>query len=639
MSAVAPYGAWESPISAADTIAGVVGFTEPMIDGDDLYWLEMRPDEQGRQVVVRRTPDGSMGDVTAHPVNVRSRVHEYGGGAYLAGGGRIIYSDAGDQRLYLLDDGGEPVPITPEPDRPTAVRYADTSLLPDGRLVCVRESHPEAGEAVNDLVAVQMDGSGEVSVLAAGRDFYASPRVSRDGSRLAWLEWDHPNMPWDGTELMVAPITAGTLRGTRVAGGDTESISEPQWSPDDSLVFVSDRSGWSNPYRFDGSEVTPIATADVEFGNPAWVFRHSSYGFLSGGQIIAAFWDRGRHVLGVIDGAGRINDLGLEYSRYSDLVTDGKNRVFAVGYHAQRPSALVEIDVESAQASVIRSNPEPVGARFRTEPKLISFPTTDGDTAHAVYYPPANPDFVGPEGERPPLIVEVHGGPTSCVYPRLSLAYLFWTSRGFGLVDVNYRGSTGYGREFREKLEGNWGVVDVDDSIAAARFLAERGEVDGRRMVITGASAGGYTTLAALAFRDGFSGGASHFGVADLQLLADHTHKFESRYLDRLVDPGDFHERSPIHSADQIDKPVVLFQGLEDKVVPPAQARAIADALRAGGIPHAHVEYEGEDHGFRNADNIVHSLETELAFYGEVLGFTPPGDLPEVPMVRPDSGG
>ncbi len=635
MVTTAPFGSWESPISAADTVTGVVGFAEPAVDGDNLFWLEKRPDEQGRQVLVRRSADGTIADVISAPTSVRTRVHEYGGGAYVVRGGRIAYSDFADQRLYRIDGGAAAVAITPEPPRSMTLRYADAEFLPDGRLVCVRETHPQQGEATNDLVALPLDGIGDIAVLASGRDFYAAPRVSEDGSQVTWLEWDHPNMPWDGSELMVADLGNGPLDARRVAGGPAESIAEPSWAPEGSLVFMSDRTGWWNPYEYDGNGVAAIVTRNVEFAGPAWVFRQTSYGFLSGGRIIAAYWDRGRHVLAVIDSDGSMGRLNFDYSGYSALVTDGNDRAWVVAHHPQRPTALVEIEVDARTATIVRSNPEPVARAYRTEPRLISFPTTGGDVAHGVYYPPTNPDFQGTEGEKPPLIVKVHGGPTSSVFPRLSVGYLFWTSRGFGIVDVNYRGSTGYGREFRRRLESQWGVADVDDCLAATSCLARDGEVDPNRLVITGGSAGGYTALAALAFRDGFSGGASYYGVADLELLAEHTHKFESRYLDRLVRPGDFRERSPIYSVDQIDRPVILFQGLDDQVVPPAQAQVIADALREQGVPYAHIEYEGEDHGFRKAVNIIHSRESELAFYGEVLGFTPAGDLPTVPLVRP----
>ena len=641
MATVAPFGSWESPISAADTVAGVVGFMEPAVDGGDLYWIEARPAEAGRQVLVRRSTDGSVTDLTRGPISVRTSVHEYGGGAYVVRDGTVIYSRFSDQRLYRLDGTADAAPITPEPPRPMSLRYADAALLPDGRIVCIRESHPAAGEAVNEVVAIDPDGDAEIEVVASGRDFYAAPRVSPDGDRLSWLEWDHPNMPWDGTEMVVAPM-ASPREAERIAGSATESIAEPKWAPDGRLVFASDRSGWWNLYRHDGTAVAPVLERTAEFANPAWVFKQHSYGFLSQGRLLAAFWEDGRHHLGVIDPDGKIETLDYEYSRYSSVVTDGAGKAWSPVYHPHRPSALVEFDIDAGTSLPVRSNPEVADARYAARPQTISFPTSGGDTAHAVFYPPTNPKFAAPDGDRPPLVVKVHGGPTSSVFPYYRTSFQYWTSRGFGLVDVNYRGSTSFGREYRRKLEGQWGVVDVDDCLAAARYLAHIGEADPNKLVITGGSAGGYTTLAALAFGEEFRAGASYYGVADLELLAAHTHKFESRYLDRLVDPGDFAARSPLYHVDDIDVPVVLFQGLDDSVVPPEQAELIAAALERNGIPYAYVTFEGEEHGFRIAENIVTSLETELAFYGEVLGFTPAGELPEVPLVRqvhPDDGG
>ena len=632
MSTTAPYGSWESPISAADTIAGVVGFSEPWRDGGDLYWLETRPEEGGRQVLVRGSAAGSVEDVTPAPTNVRTRVHEYGGGAYAVRDGVIVYADFATQRLFRLSLGKEPAAITPEPPQPMSHRYADMEFVSDDQIVCVRERHPEDGsEAVNELVLIAVDGGSAPEVIARGRDFYANPRVSPDGRRLAWLEWDHPNMPWDGTTLVVASLDEDSSARV-VAGGRDESIAEPQWSPDGDLVFMSDRTGWWNPYRWSGGEVAQITDAPVEYANPAWVFRYTSYGFLTGDRLLAAYWDRGRHVLAIVDPDGEARELELGYGRYADLITDGDHLAWAVVYHAREPSALIEIDTRHGSVAVVRGNPDSVEASYRAEPELITFPTTQGDVAHGIFYPPTNPEFSAPDGELPPLIVRVHGGPTATAHPRLSSAYLYWTSRGFGLVDVNYRGSTGYGRAFRQKLEYEWGVADVDDCVAAAQYLAVQGKADPDRLLITGGSAGGYTTLAALAFRDAFSGGASYYGVADVALLAAHTHKFESRYLDRLVREEDWDTRSPIHSVDRIDRPVVLFQGLDDQVVPAEQARVIAAALKERGVPHALIEYEGEDHGFRKAENIINSLETELAFYGKVLGFEPAGDLPAVPL-------
>jgi dipeptidyl aminopeptidase/acylaminoacyl peptidase len=624
------YGTWESPISAADTVGGVVDFGQIAPDGDNLYWLEGRPSEGGRQVIVGRDGSGQIDDVTAPPIYVRTQVHEYGGGAFTVDGGRVAYSELSDQRLYLLGEG----PITPEPSSPSALRYADGRFLPDGSIVCVRESHGD-GEAVNEIVRIDPDTK-EVTVLVTGRDFYASPRPSSDGTRLLWLEWDHPNMPWDGTVLKTGSIKGQELIDVaEVAGGPDESIFQPEWAPDGSIVFATDRSGWWNLHRFDGGVTSPILAMEADFGVPLWIFGPTTFGFLSEGRILTVFWEGGVNRLGVIEPNGRLNRLPNDLTALAFLVTDGESRAWFVGHGPATPSSVYELDVDTGALSVVRANPMPAEPGYIPSPRIITFPTADGEVAHGVYYPPTNPDFEGLDGERPPLIVKVHGGPTSHVFPSLRPSFLYWTTRGFGLVDVNYRGSTGYGRRYRNLLRDSWGVADVEDCLAAARYLATEGEVDGDRLVITGGSAGGYTTLAALAFGDAFSAGGSYFGVADVGLLADHTHKFESRYLDGLVgtDPEEMRRRSPLYSADQITVPVILFQGLDDKVVPPEQAELISAALAENGIPHAHITYEGEDHGFRKAENIIHSLESELAFYGRVFGFAPADDLPEVPLV------
>jgi len=624
------YGTWESPISAADTVGGVVDFGQIAIYGEDVLWLEGRPSEGGRVVLVRRDGQGGIKEVTGPAVNVRTKVHEYGGAAFAVGQGAVVYSDFSDQRLHLVGTG----PITPEPSQPGAQRYADGRFLPDGSIVCVRESH-DSGEAMNDIVRIDA-ATQEITILASGRDFYSSPRPSRDGGRLLWLEWDHPNMPWDGTNLMMATIEAADLVGVQqLAGGPEESVFQPEWAPDGTVVYMSDRTGWWNLYRFDDGETSPILPMEADFGVPAWIFGYSTFGFLSGGRILTAFWEDGIDHLGIVGPDGGLTTLPDDFTAHNFLVTDGVSRTWFVGYSPSAPSGIYEVDIDSGTLEVIRANQMPAGPTYVPTPRVITFPTGDGEVAHAVHYPPANPDYEGPDGERPPLIVKIHGGPTSLSYPRLRPEFLFWTTRGFAIVDVNYRGSTGYGRRFRNLLRDRWGIADVEDALAAARFLADEGEADGERLIITGGSAGGYTTLAALAFGDAFRVGCSYFGVADLQLLANDTHKFESRYLDGLVgtDPDEMRRRSPLYSADKITVPVILFQGLEDKVVPPEQAELISAALAENGIPHAHITYEGEDHGFRKAENIIHSLESELAFYGKVLGFTPADDLPEVPMV------
>ena len=498
-------------MSAADTVGGVVDFGMIAVDGADLYWVEGRPSEGGRQVLVRRDANGRVSDLTAAPVNVRTRVHEYGGGAFLVGGGRVAYSEFSDQRLHLLGSG----PITPEPGSPAALRYADGTFLPDGAIVCVRESHGE-GEPVNEIVRVGPT-PGEVTVLATGRDFYSNPRPSHDGQQLLWLEWDHPNMPWDGTSLMTATMTAdGLVDQRQIAGGPEESIFQPEWAPD-GIVFVSDRTGWWNLYRAAGDKVTPIHVRDADFGLPAWIFGYKTYGFLSGGRILTTYWEDGIDHLAIIGPDGDLAPLPDDLTCHNFLVTDGGSRAWFVGFGARAPTAIYEIDVDRDSVEVVRVNPLPVETSYIPEPRVITFPTGDGEVAHAVHYPPTNPDFAAPVGERPPLIVKIHGGPTSVSFPRLRPDFLFWTTRGFAVVDVNYRGSTGYGREYRNRLRMAWGIADVEDALAAARYLAETGDADDERLIITGGSAGGYTTLAALAFGDAFSVGCSYFGVADLE--------------------------------------------------------------------------------------------------------------------------
>ena len=633
MANVAPYGSWTSPIDAAQTISKLVGFSEVRRDGDDLYWLEERPAEGGREVLVRRAAGGETEDVTPPPTNVRTLVHEYGGGSYLVSQGTVVYSDFADQRLYRLRLGEDPEPITPEPTRFQTLRYSDGRRVGEV-IVCVRESHPPEGEAANELVLVPLDGSYDPEVLVSGPDFVSSARISPDGARLAWLSWNHPDMPWDGTELWTATFDGRSLGEPElVAGGRDVSVVQPEWGPDGALYFSADPSGWWNLHRFDFSGTRPVLEMEAEFGFPQWVFGGSCYGFLSGGRIVAAYSDGGFHRLGVIDSQARLEPLDLGYSRYGGVITDDQSRVYFIASHPGRASRIVEADVDRGTEEVVRSNPDLVAPAYVSDPQLITFATGDGEVAHGFYYPPTNPEFEGPADERPPLRVEIHGGPTSQTFPVLVLDFLFWTSRGFAVVDLNYRGSTGYGRTYRDRLNGEWGVVDVEDAVAAARFLADRGLADRDRLTITGGSAGGFTTLAALAFHDAFAAGSSYFGVADIEMLEEATHKFESRYLDGLLGSNEAkRERSPIHHLDSFDEPVILFQGLDDKVVPPDQARMIAEALDRRGVPHALVLYPGEDHGFRQAENIVHALECELSFFGQVLGFEPAGPLASVEL-------
>jgi dipeptidyl aminopeptidase/acylaminoacyl peptidase len=625
---IAPYGTWASPVAAsmiADTAISLAGIH---VDGDTLYWLEGRPAEGGRVVLVRQSNGGGI-DVTPAPYSVRSRVHEYGGGAVLVSGGDVFFVNFADQRIYRQVAGGVPEAVTAD----SGDRFAD--MCHDrarDRLICVRERHTEDG-VENALVAVSLV-DGAVAELVTGHDFVSNPRLSPDGRWLAWLSWELPDMPWDATSLWVAELDAGGRPGdpVRVAGGEGESVFQPEWRPDGSLVFVSDPTDWWNLYAWDGGNVAALAPLEAEFGLPQWVFGMRTYDIGPNGGIVCAWSQDGRWRLGFLDGTGLV-ETDVPYDDISGVRVVG-GRVAFVAASPRAPAAIVLFDPADGSLEVVRRSftgdidPDSVSA-----PREISFPTTDGAMAHGFHYPPRNADFAGPEAERPPLIVRGHGGPTGATSPSFSLGIQYWTSRGFAVLDVNYRGSTGFGRSYREALYGAWGVADVDDMVAGAEYLVAQGAVDPARLAIRGGSAGGYTTLAALAFRDTFSAGASLYGIGDLMTLARDTHKFESRYLDRLIGPlpeaeAVYRKRSPINHVDGLDCPVIFLQGDEDQVVPPNQAEAMVAALDAKGIPVAYVLFEGEGHGFRKAENVCRALEAELCFYARVFGFAPADALP-----------
>ena len=642
MPAIAPYGSWKSPITSETVVAEAVGLGGMALDGGDIYWLESRPAEGGRRVIVRRAADGTAEDLTPRPFNVRTRVHEYGEGDFTVAAGVVYFANFDDQRLYRQEPGGDPQPITPAANPDGGRRYAD--LVVDAgrrRLICVHEDHTAGGpgssaEPLNCLAAVTLDG-GPPETLVAGGDFYSSPRLSPDGAQLAWLSWNHPNMPWDGTELRVAALDDAGRPGPAelVAGGPAESICQPQWSPDGLLYFVSDRSGWWNLYRRGAAEVVEPITGplELEFGKPHWVFGAATYGFASAERIIAAANDRGTWSLYSLDAAtGRLDHLNLPYTELgrADLKVDAGQAVFGAGSPTQ-PLAALRLDLadhrlERLQPAGSAAGSMTLDSGYLSPPEAIEFPTEDGLTAHAFYYRPRNQDFAAPAGEKPPLLVKSHGGPTAAAAQALDLTIQYWTSRGVAVLDVNYRGSAGYGRAYRDQLKGQWGIVDVEDCVNGALYLVAQGEVDGSRLAIDGGSAGGYTTLAALTFRDVFRAGASRYGISDLEALAQDTHKFESRYLDQLVGPYPerrdlYRERSPIHFTDRLSCPLILFQGLEDKIVPPSQAELMFAAVRDKGLPCAYVAFEGEQHGFRRAENIRRSLDGELYFFSRVFGF------------------
>src|SRR6267154_16593 len=610
----APYGSWKSPITSDLIVKGSIGLGQVKMDGDDVYWIEGRPSEGGRQVIVRRTSDGRTVDVNPPGFNARTRVHEYGGGDYGAHDSIVYFANFADQQLYRQAPDSDPQ-LMSEGSNDAQLRYAD--LVVDAsrnRLISVREDHREPGrEAVNTLVALSLDG-GAAQVLTSGSDFYSSPRITPKGDRMAWLTWNHPNMPWDGCELWTGDFANdGAITNQRlVAGGLRESIFQPEWSPDGALYFVSVRSGWWNLYRTtaDGS-VEPVCELQAEFGAPQWIFGLATYAFESADRIVCTFAERGLWRLGTIDTRAKtLQRIDTPYTEISYVCAASRRAVFRAG-SPQSPFSIIEIDIE---------------AGYISEPQPVEFPTENGLTAHGFYYPPQNRDFVAPNLERPLLLVKSHGGPTSATVAVLMLGIQYWTSRGIAVLDVNYGGSTGYGRAYRERLNDNWGIVDVDDCVNGARFLSARGDADGNRLMIDCGSAGGYTTLCALTFRDQFKAGASHFGVSDAEALAKETHKFESRYLDNLIGPYPerrdlYIERSPIYFTDKLSCPVIFFQGLEDKVVPPNQAETMVEALRKKGVAVAYVPFAGEQHGFRRAENIKRTLDAELYFYSRVFKF------------------
>ncbi|OFE17459.1 hypothetical protein BA895_15720 [Humibacillus sp. DSM 29435] len=628
MTTRAPYGSWTSPITAELLTTAGLALSAVVADGDDLYWLEGRPVESGRVVLVRLR-DGQRADLTPAPLNVRTRVHEYGGGAYDVRGDIVVFSDFADGRLHLIENG-ETRAITPE-GKPSALRFGDLQLdLPRRRVLCVREDHRSPGEVRNELVAVPLDGeptAGEV--LVTGHDFVAAPRLSPDGERLAWVSWEHPNMPWDGTRLWVGD--AGASDAQVVDGEDGVSVGDIGWCRDGSLLYMSDRSGYWNLTR-DGAALHPV---DRDCSDPAWMLGGRSWLELPDGRILLREWRDASAQLMLMHPGEPAREVPVA------LVTSARpswwnGHVVMLATRASEPAGVIQLDPDSARIEVLRASADlPVDRAYLAEAEAVTWPDREGRAVHGFLYRPRNPQFHAPEAERPPLVVQSHGGPTSHVVGALDLGYAYWTSRGIAVLDVNYGGSTSYGRDYRERLKGQWGIVDVDDCCDGARAMADRGWVDPARLAISGGSAGGYTTLASLAFRDVFTAGVSLYGVADLEALARDTHKFESRYLDGLVGPypaaqAVYVERSPINHLDALSCAMLLLQGEDDEVVPPNQATAMADAVRRKGKPVALRLFAGEGHGFRAAVNQRAAREAELSFYGQVFGFEPADDIPRL---------
>ncbi|MCC7242720.1 MAG: S9 family peptidase [Acidobacteria bacterium] len=663
---VGAYGTWKSPLTAARVTAGALRFGEIALDGEDVYWTEGRASEEGRYVVVRRTRDGRTLDITPQGFNARSRVHEYGGAAMLVHESDVYFSNFADQRLYVQPGGGTPAPLTPE-----GYYFADMHMdEARGRLVSVREDHRTEGvEPAAAIVAIAVAGAeapalraeapalrapSPGSVLVSGADFYSDPIVSPDGTTLAWLQWNHPNMPWDGTELWMAPFKAdGTLGPrTKVAGGADESIFQPEWSPDGVLYFVSDRTGWWNLYRARPSDagqaapslsIEPLHPMSAEFGKPQWTFSMVTYAFAGPRRLAATYVQNGRWKLALVETDPlRWEPVASSLDVLEAICADQRALYFIGGAPTLAP-VIARMTLAAMEPEVLRrSAGEAIDPAWISLPEAVTFTAggAGGSAArevHAFYYAPKNPEFEAPPNSTPPLLVLTHGGPTAATEAVLDAEVQFWTSRGLAVLDVDYSGSTGYGRAYRDRLKGQWGVVDVEDAVAGARAMVEAGKADAGRLAIRGGSAGGYTTLAALTFHDVFKAGASYYGISDIEVLARDTHKFESRYLDSLVGPYPaakdvYAARSPIHFTDHLSAALILFQGLEDKVVPPNQSQMMADAARQKGLPVAYITYAGEQHGFRKAETIVRSLEAELYFYGKVFGFAPADPIDPVPI-------
>jgi dipeptidyl aminopeptidase/acylaminoacyl peptidase len=640
---LAPFGSWKSPITADSIVADSIGLSSIVLDGTDIYWLESRPQEAGRSVIVRRTADGQISDVTPPAYNVRNRVHEYGGAAYTVAEGRVYFSNNSDNCLYTQDLRSAQPEMVTQLTHDKTKRYADLTIDPHRqRLICVQEEHDSSElEALNTIVSIDLTAPHEAIVLVGGCDFYAAPRLNADGSKLAWLSWNHPNLPWDGTNLQVATVNDGYLSApVLVAGGARETIFQPQWAADDTLFFVSDRTGWGNLYRWSHDKVTIVHELAAEFSLPQWIFGMSTYALVGKQRIVCTYSQNGIWHLALINVAsGHLTRLNLPHTDIASIRATG-NLVVYCGASATQASDVVAIDLLAESREVLKhSNQLKIDPGYLSVPKSIEFPTTDGQTAYAFYYPPTNRDYQPLLGEKPPLLVKSHGGPTAAASNQLNFKTQYWTSRGFAVVDVNYGGSTGYGKAYQHRLDGKWGIVDVDDCTNAALYLVQQGLADADRLAISGGSAGGYTTLAALTFGNTFKAGASYYGVSDLAALATDTHKFESRYLDRLVAPypasaNIYQDRSPLYFTQRLSCPIVFFQGLEDKVVPPNQAEMMVDALKEKHIPVAYVTFPTEQHGFRQADNIKRALTGEFYFYAQIFGFQPAESIEPIQIMR-----
>ena len=633
MTITKPYGTWESLITSEMLVGGAVRLGEIVTDGDDVWWAESRPDEGGRTVIVRNGKDQ-----TDKKTNVRTLVHEYGGSAWWVRNGTLVYSQYLDQRLYRRDKSGDSIPLTPESETQQSYRYADGRITNnEDWYVCVREIHTSSDEEPsNEIVAVPLDGSQQIRVLVSGPDFVSSPRVSKEGDQIAWVQWNHPNMPWDDTQLCIASLEEMVLSNQKVTKSKAESFFQPEWDDQGNLHVVSDRNNWWNLFRVDQStneiDLTSLNDIEAEIGLPQWVFGQSRYAFV-GDEIWFVYREAGIDKLATLSSNGQFEQIKIDATEI-ESVTNYQDGIVATVSSWKAESSVMFINSEEVRPLSKTRNLD-IGESWFPVPETFTYQTSGSEKAHALFYSPTNPEYEIHENENPPLIVLAHGGPTGSARRQLQLSIAYWTSRGFGVADVDYRGSTGYGRLYRNRLRNSWGLADVEDCVAVAKHLVAQKKVDKNRLAIKGGSAGGFTVLAALTFHDTFTAGASRYGIADLAILAKDTHKFESRYLDRLVgkwpeDEEIYKQRSPIHHIEQLSTPMVILQGSEDPIVPPNQAHLMAKKLKENDIPHALIEFSDEGHGFRKAPNITKAIESELAFFAQIFNFEPFDDLPKI---------
>lgn len=641
MKQIKSYGSWQSPITASKVASGTIRLSDIQVEDESVFWIESRPSEEGRNVIVQMDDQEQKKDLIPRDFNARSRVHEYGGGSYLVHGDTVYFTNFSDQCIYQTSPGKEPAPITPE----NKARYADFTYDNDNeRLITVCEDHSSENTVENSLVSLSINDPRDAQILTRGHDFYSSPKLSPDGEKITWLTWDHPNMPWDNTELHVGHYTGNGTVGEEnvISAVKSESITQPRWSPDGTLFYISDRNGWWNIYRWSNGNTKQVTDQNVEFAVPQWVFSVSTYDFLSPNTLICAYTENGRWSLGEVDiKTSKLIELKTPYTVISSVNAQNHDAFF-IGGAPNKPQGIRSLNLKSTKITTIkRSTSLHVDKDYLSTPKVIEFPTESGFNAHGFYYPPTNKEVKGPEDELPPLIVISHGGPTSATNDSLSFNVQYWTSRGFAVFDVNYRGSTGFGRRFRRLLYNNWGLFDVEDCAAGAEFLAEKGWADQDRLIIRGGSAGGYTTLAALTFENTFNAGASYFGVSDPASLTEHTHKFESRYLDNLIGPYPedkdlYVERSPLDHAEDLSCPVIFLQGEEDRVVPPKQAESMYKSLKTRGIPTAYLLFPDEQHGFRQEQHIKWAQEAELYFYSQIFDFELSEEIDPVSIANMD---